>query len=289
MARPLPLLLSAAAAALLVASPAAAGPVRDRIYPAPKAPLSLEGLPAGAVKVTVRTADGLTLSGINLPARAGMPVLLVLHGNASSAADTVRWLAPVAAAGYGLLAAEYRGYSDNPGLPSAAGLAEDAAAFLKEARSRAGSGPVWVVGHSLGAGVAIATAKREKLDALVTIGAFTRLRAAAPKMVRAFVPKDYDNLAAVPDIDEPWFLIHGTADDVIPVTEAKTLHAAASAAHRIGSAFAIAGAGHKPDAAQILVILEAVRAWFAAGEIPAQGLPAAVRPIPFAAAPQPPR
>lgn len=283
-----PSLLLAAVAATAAASPASAGPVHDRIYPAPKAPLSIDGLAAGAALTRVRTADGLTLAGIVVPGRTGMPTLLLLHGNASSAADAVRWFAPLAAAGYGVVAAEYRGYSGNPGVPGEAGLTADAEAFLAEARARTGSAPVWVVGHSLGGGVAFALARREKLDALVTIGTFTRLRAAAPKLVRALVPDDYDNLAAVPQLDEPWILIHGTADDVVSSGEARTLHAAAGAAHREGAAFAIAGAGHKPDAAQILAILEAVRAAFATGRMSAEGLPKAVTLLPFSR-PQRPR
>jgi pimeloyl-ACP methyl ester carboxylesterase len=270
-----------AATALALASPAAAGTVQERIYPAPKAPLSLAGLPPTARMISVETADGLTLAGIAIAPRGDMPTLLVLHGNGSSAADALRWLEPLAARGYGIVAAEYRGYSGNPGKPGEDGLTADGEAFLGYAAARRGAGAVWVLGHSLGAGVAFDLAARHKLDALITVGAFTRLRAAAPKLARAFVPNDYDNLAAVPQLDEPYFLIHGLADDTIASSEGEKLHAAAGAAGKSGGSFAIVGAGHRPDAVQIAAILETIGGWFATGRYSTAALPAEIKTIPF--------
>jgi uncharacterized protein len=271
----------AASTALALANPAAAGPVQERIYPAPRAPLSLAGLPPTARMISVETADGLTLAGIAVAPRGDRPTLLILHGNGSSAADTLRWLEPLAARGYGIVAAEYRGYSGNPGKPGEAGLTADGEAFLGYAAARRGAGPVWVLGHSLGAGVAFDLAKRHKLDALITIGAFTRLRAAAPKLARAFVPNDYDNLSAVPMLDEPYFLIHGLADDTIASSEGEKLHDAAGAAGKSGASFAIVGAGHRPDGIQIAAILDAIGGWFATGRYPAGELPIEIKAIPF--------
>jgi fermentation-respiration switch protein FrsA (DUF1100 family) len=270
-----------AAAALALPNPASAGPVQDRIYPAPKTPLSLAGLPPTARMISVETADGLTLAGIAIAARGDRPTLLVLHGNGSSAADALRWLEPLWARGYGIVAAEYRGYSGNPGKPGEAGLAADGEAFLDYAAARRGASPLWVLGHSLGAGVAFDLARHHKLDALITVGAFTRLRAAAPKFARAFVPNDYDNLGAVPQLDEPYFLVHGLADDTVPSSEGEKLHDAAGAAGKSGASFAIVGAGHRPDGAQIAAILETIGGWLATGRYTTTGLPTEVKAIPF--------
>lgn len=274
-------LLLAASTALLLAGPTAAGPIQNRIYPAPTKPLSLAGLPEGASLVAVRTSDGLDLKGVAVPARDASPTLLVFHGNASSAADAARWFAPLVAKGYGLVVAEYRGYSGNAGSPDEAGLMADAEAFLALARSRAAGAPVWVVGHSLGGGVALGLSKRHKLEAVITIGTFTRLRAMAPKLARALVPDHYDNKAAVAALDEPYFLVHGTADDVVPASEGEQLHRAAGAAGKIGASFVVMGADHRPRGDQIAAIIAAASVQLRTGAPRAESLPAEVKLVPF--------
>ena len=259
----------------LTAASAKAGVLDGRIYPAPRAPLSVAGLFPGATLEEIRTADGLALKGITVAGRPGRPLLLLLHGNGSSAADMTRWFAPLVAEGYGLIAAEYRGYSGNPGRPSEEGLAADADAFLALARTRAAGRPIWVVGHSLGGGVALGLAARAPLGAVVTIGTFTRLRDAAPAIARGLMPDAYRNLDAVARLDEPWYLIHGTADDVISVTHGKALFDAGARARSRGMAYVIKGADHAPDASLLLAILEHARRPEAAT------LPAAVQTAPF--------
>ena len=258
-----------------------AGPVTDGIYPSPREPLSLEGLAAGTRLITVRTEDGLTLTGMEAAARPGMPTLLVFHGNGSSAAETIAWFAPAIAQGYGVVAAEYRGYSANPGRPSERGLASDADAFLIEARRAAGGGPVWIVGHSLGGGVALSLARRAPADVVVTIGTFTRLRDMVDGVVRAVVPDAYRNLDAVPGLSQPYFLIHGSADTVVPASHGQALHALAGTSHRTGASFVVMGADHYPDGEVILPILEAIRLRPANGPPATSGLPDAVKVVPF--------
>ena len=254
-----PLACLAFVGALLLAAPASAQ-IHERIYPAPTAAPDPSGLPAGAVIDSVRTADGLTLKGIEIAARDGKPTLLMFHGNGSSATGSMLWLAPLIAEGYGVVAAEYREYSGNPGRASEVGLAADADAFLARARILAGSGKLIVVGHSLGGGVAFGLARRQKLDALVTIGTFTDLRAMAPAAARWMIADRYDNAAAIVTLDEPCYLVHGTADETVPYAHAEALRRAPSAAHRTGALFTIRGARHSPDGAAVAMILRAVAA-----------------------------
>jgi len=269
------------AAAALAASAASASPVQDRIYPAPTAPLALAGLPEGTTLIQVRTFDGLSLKGLRRAARPNMPTLLVFHGNGSSAADSIRWMRPLLDKGYGIVAAEYRGYSANPGRPSEAGLAADADAFHALAKAEAGAAQLWVVGHSLGGGVALGLARRQKLDAVLTVGTFTRLRAMAPKLARAFVPDGYDNKAAVAQLDEPYFLVHGSNDSTVPLTEGEQLHKAAGAARKWGALFVVMGADHKPGGEQILAIIQSAAAALANGQHSADLLPLEIKLLPF--------
>ena len=219
--------LSAALLAMAGAPPILAASIHDRIYPAPTVPIATAALPAGASRLSVTTADALVITGAQIAPQPGKPTLLVFHGNASSAMSTLDWFAPLIAQGYGVVAAEYRGYSGNPGRADEPGLARDADAFYAAARRIAGNGRLIVVGHSLGGGVAFGLATRQRLDALVTIGTFTSLRAMTPKIARAFISDRYDNLAAVPTLDEPLVIIHGTADDTVPAQMGNALHNAA--------------------------------------------------------------
>jgi len=274
-------LAAVALPALLLAAPAGAQ-VHHRIYPAPTAPVTLEGLPAGAAIATVRTTDGLTLRGIEIAPRDGKPVLLVFHGNGSSAMRSMRWFAPLIETGYGVVAAEYREYSGNPGKADEAGLAADADAFHARATAIARGAKVMVVGHSLGAGVAFGLATRQHLDALVTIGAFTRLRAMVPKILRAAVPDGYDNEGAIARLDEPLYIIQGTADDVVPWQQGEQLSKAAVAAARPGAAFVIKDAGHAPDVAVLAPIIQAIAAMIdGGGATEIATLPPIVHVLPF--------
>lgn len=283
--RPLaPTVLAAVVASTLVLALGmdARAQIHERIYPAPTAPLSLSGLPAGAAFVTVTTADGVTLKGIEVAPRDGKPTLLMFHGNGSAASRSIEWLSPLIAQGYGVVAAEYREYSGNPGRASEKGLAADADAFYARARTVAGGGKLIVVGHSLGGGVALGLSRRQTLDALVTVCTFSSLTDMVPTFARPLVTDRYDNKSAVAVLDEPYYLVHGDADDVVPFAQGKALGAAAVAARRQGAMFTVHGAGHAPDGEVLAAILRAVAAKTEAngGPIKAQ-LPASVALSPF--------
>lgn len=196
--------------------------VRGRMYFPPSAPLSHAGLGADVREIAVTTSDGLRLRGLVRPPVGDRPVLLFFHGNASSASGVMAWLKPVLDRGYGFVAAEYRGYSGNPGKPTQSGLARDADAFLAHARTLASPRPVYVIGHSLGGGVAFDLALRHRLDAF-TLGAYTSVRDVAPSFARGFIPDPFDNRAAVARLDEPLYLLHGNRDAVIPLSHAQQL------------------------------------------------------------------
>lgn len=235
-----------------------AGIVRDRMYFPPSAPLSDAGLGPDVRKIAVTTSDGLRLAGLVRPPVGDKPVLLFFHGNASSASGVMSWLKPVLDRGYGFVSAEYRGYSGNPGKPTQAGLARDADAFLAHARSLAGSRPVYVIGHSLGGGVAFDLALRHRLDALITIGTYTSVRDVAPSFARIFIPDPFDNRVAIARLDEPLYLLHGDRDAVIPLAHARELHRVAARTRRAGAAIMLPGEGHQPDATVLAYAIDAI-------------------------------
>ncbi len=83
------------------------------------------------------------------PTRA---MALILHGNAGSALDRAYYVQVLAPQGVDVFIVEYPGYGARPGSPSLASLT-DAAVEAVDALASEGL-PVWLVGESLGSGVA---------------------------------------------------------------------------------------------------------------------------------------
>ena len=134
---------------------------------------------AGVETVTFPTEDGLMLGGWFVPSRSAVAsgTVIVFNGNAANRA----YRAPIAAAlrdhGYQVLLFDYRGYGGNGGVPTEAGLLEDARAARAFLLGRADVYPSRLVyfGESLGTGVAIALAAEFGPAAMVLRSPFTSL------------------------------------------------------------------------------------------------------------------
>lgn len=202
---------------------------QDRlIYPAPRA----FGPPTGGFEqVIYRTSDGLDLSAGYRPAAPGMPTIAYFHGNGADWVSSVVATDRLVPAGYGVLAAEYRGYRGNPGSPSEQGLYRDGRAALGFLALRGVEADEMVlIGNSIGAGVATQLASEHAPRALVLISPFASLRQLAAEKLR-FVPTDlllrsrFDNMAKIASVEAPVLILHGDADTLIPHDHARQLAA----------------------------------------------------------------
>lgn len=196
------------------------------IYPAPPAS---SAVPAGFERVEYRTDDGIDITAGYRPARAGMPTLLFFHGNGASWQPTTTVTDRLVAQGYGVLAAEYRGYGGNVGTPSEDGLYRDGRAAMAWLEERGvAPGDVVLVGNSIGSGVATQLASEVDARALVLISPFASLtETAAGAMpwlpVRALLRDRYDNAAKLPDITMPILILHDRTDTLIPIAQSERL------------------------------------------------------------------
>src|SRR5918997_274994 len=105
--------------------------------------------------------DGTRLHGWWVPARA--PVIghvLLCHGNAGNVGDRISHLGLLCAAGFDVLAFDYRGYGRSSGRPCERGTSLDARAARAALLSReeVDERRVFYLGESLGAAVALALA-----------------------------------------------------------------------------------------------------------------------------------
>ena len=214
------------------------------IYPAPTGPGSA---PAGFERVTYETSNGLKLAAGYRAARAGYPTILYFHGNGADWQSSVIATDRLVPEGYGVLAAEYRGYRGNPGRPSEAGLYRDGrAAVAWLAGQGVPPARTVVIGNSIGAGVATRVARETQPAALILISPFSSLtRLAREKawwLPTGLLLRDrYDNAAALPAVESPVLILHGDADSLIPAAHARRL-----AETRPGTELVIVrGAGHE--------------------------------------------
>ena len=213
------------------------------IYPAPKG----EGRDVpGFDEITYRTQDGLVLMSGYKPAERGKPTIVYFHGNAADWQSSTVATDRLTPAGYGVLAAEYRGYRGNPGKPSEEGLFSDGRAALAWLNSRGvANEDIVLIGNSIGGGVATQMASEINPRALVLISPFASLpQVASEKLwflpVRSLLRDTYDNQAKLPDITAPTLLLHGDADDLIHHRHSQQLATANPAVELV----IFAGAGH---------------------------------------------
>jgi len=205
--------------------------VRSMIFPASQGSFREPREGEGWSVVRYETADGIRLAGGWFPpSPPGRPVLLYFHGNAEAAAQNLPLAASLRARGLGVFLAEYRGYGGLAGSPSEKGLYADGEAALAELR-RIGMPPerVVLVGRSLGSGVAVELATRHTVAAVVLVSAYTSIvdmgRTVAGPLARLVIRDRFDSFSKIGRVSAPIVLLHGTRDDVVPVTMGRRLAA----------------------------------------------------------------
>jgi fermentation-respiration switch protein FrsA (DUF1100 family) len=226
-------------------------PVQRRlIYLPSNAIPEVELVLPGAEDVTFTTDDGLALDGWFLASAgdSGTATVIVFNGNGGNRGGRAVLARALATEGYGVLLFDYRGYGTNPGTPSESGLLADgrAAVTYVESRVDVDSDRLVYFGESLGAAVAIATARSRAPAALVLRSPFTSLRDAA-SVHFPFLPTDlllvdrYPNESIIGDVEVPVLVVAGSADRTVPPDQSQRLFDAAREPKRL---FILDGADH---------------------------------------------
>jgi uncharacterized protein len=187
----------------------------------------------GVRAAAVATSDGLLLLSWFLPPPVGRPVILYCHGNGGNIGHRAERLHRFAAAGYGAIFLEYRGYGGNPGKPSEAGLYADATAaigFLQRQAIAPDRIVLW--GESLGSAVAVYLAAERTVAGIVLEAPLTSVAAVAqlhyPLVPAALLVRDrFDALSRIGRIQSPLLVLHGERDRVVPIRFGRRLFDAA--------------------------------------------------------------
>ncbi len=183
--------------------------------------------------IDVVTADGLPLRGWYAKARNGKPTVVMFHGNASTWAFRAPDFAALAAEGYGVLLAGYRGYGGNPGSPSEDGFYMDAEAYLKA--SGVPLENIVLYGESLGTGVAVEMAVRHPaIKAMVLEAPYATIAEVASfhfpfiAFMKMLLTERFESITKIEKAPMPKLFLLAGRDRVVPEKFGKKLFDAAA-------------------------------------------------------------
>ncbi|MDT8449450.1 MAG: alpha/beta hydrolase [Wenzhouxiangellaceae bacterium] len=194
--------------------------------------------------VSLKTPDGETLSAWWVPARNAIASIHFSHGNAGDISGRLESIALLNRLGLNVLIYDYRGYGGSSGRPSENGTYVDARAAWDWLVDSTGipAGEIFLLGRSLGAGVAAGLAERLPEEArpagLILESAFTSV----PDMAREIHPWlpwrhvsriRYDTLRRLAGDGPPVLVVHSRDDEIVPFPHAERLVEAAGSRARL--------------------------------------------------------
>lgn len=184
----------------------------------------------GVTLVPLRSPGGPQVYGLwNAPPKPDAPVALILHGNGGCLLSWSPLLESWKALGCGAFLLDPRGYGWSEGSPTEEGLLADAEAAMSWlAAQGVAAERVVLHGISIGGGVALPLAGRHAVRGLVLEAPFTRLSDVAfahwPFLPFRWILRDrYDNLSAAASVTCPVLILHGDADEIVPVEHSERL------------------------------------------------------------------
>ena len=198
--------------------------------------------------------------------------VLLFHGNAGTISHRLEFHRQLHRLGVSLMAVEYRGYGDSEGRPTEDGLAMDARAAYSATRELANArGDRLIVhGRSLGGAVAIRLAAERPVDGLIAESTFTSLKEMAGRtgipFAKHLVAYEFPSIDRIRDVRAPVFLIHGDADELIPISMGQRLHQAVNHGEPAPEWFAVPNGTHNDT-------------WLRAGEAYLQRIEAWLRTV----------
>ena len=215
------------------------------LRPTPGKPADFAGLCAGDVTYglpvatsTAPASEQIQIWWLPQP-NPNAPALLYLHGTFRNLYQNIQKINALREAGFAVLAVDYRGWGDStPIVPSEASIYSDANAAWAELVKRQPDPKRRVIyGHSMGGGVAVELAhtKRAGTDygALILESTFTRwpdvgaANGVLGTVLSWFSSQRFASIDKIASVDAPILMLHGSADNTVPIALGRRLFAAA--------------------------------------------------------------
>jgi len=211
-------------------------------------------LPAGARDIDIAISDDTTIGCRLFTHDKSAPTLLFFHGNGEIAADYDTIGPEYRQVGLNFLVTDYRGYGWSSGTPTATNLLADARnlylQLLQDLHEHGYTGPVFVMGRSLGSACAIDVAAQhnDEIGGLIIDSGFAetlplaRILGLDPDRLGITEEMGFGNKEKISRVTKPTLILHGAEDQLIPLAQAEKLMAAGGA--RAKELQVIPGADH---------------------------------------------
>lgn len=191
----------------------------------------------------IATADGEEIAvAFYPPADTNTLTILFSHGNAENLGQMRPVLEEFNARGYGVCAYDYRGYGLSSGNPSEKNCYADVNTVYTYLTRDKGIPPGRIIsyGRSLGGAMAVLIASEQPVSGLILESAFVTAFRVISRV--PLLPFDvFRNNDKIQHTACPVYIMHGTADTVIPVWHGRKLYELAPEPKQ---AYWVAGAGH---------------------------------------------
>jgi hypothetical protein len=188
------------------------------------------------------STGGIEISAVHLPNPTADYTILYSHGNAEDLGLIAPFLARLHEWGFAVFAYDYRGYGLSQGRPSERSAYQDAAAAYAYLTGTLGVSPSRIIayGRSVGSGPSVDLATREPLAGLVVESGFLTAFRVLTRM--PLLPFDkFRNIDKIRRVSCPVLVLHGIADEIVPLSHGRALYQAAAEPKR---ALWVEGAGH---------------------------------------------
>jgi fermentation-respiration switch protein FrsA (DUF1100 family) len=180
--------------------------------------------------VHLTAPDGVKIAARHWPNPKAKYTVLYLHGNYEDLGSLHDYLPGFIDAGYAVFAIDYRGYGLSQGEPAEANLSADTELAYNYLRTKLGvpANRILIFGYSLGSGPAVDLALRQPAAGLILQGAFISAYRVMTR-VSVFPGDKFVNIAKVPRLKLPVYVIHGTADGTVPFRHGEAIYNAITA------------------------------------------------------------
>lgn len=205
-----------------------------------------------AMTFRINVAENVAIGCRFYPEKPDGPNILYFHGNGETVPDYDYEAHLYRKRGLNLFVADYRGYGFSDGEPSCSNMIADAHPIFRGFRNllseKRFSGPLFVMGRSLGSGPAIEVAYhyQSELKGLIIESGFAsgrnQLRRLGVSHLFADDAIGFGNDVKIREVRIPVLIIHGEHDMIIPASEGQALLKVSGASKK--SSLFVAHAGH---------------------------------------------